>query len=62
MGREEVRSKGRKEKTGTDGNRKAVASESGRVSGVRVSFILFIFCFCTVLGRFCATESRVGWG
>lgn len=45
MGREGVRSKRRKEKTGTDGNRKVVASESGRVSGVRVSFILFIFLF-----------------
>lgn len=43
MGREGVRSKRRKEKTGTDGNRKVGASEGGRVSGVRVSFILFIY-------------------
>lgn len=46
MGREEVRSKGRKEKTGTDGNRKAVASESGRVSGVSLlHFIYFLFLY-----------------
>lgn len=46
MGREEVRSKRRKEKTGTDGNRKAVASESGRVSGVSLLHLFFVFVPC----------------
>lgn len=61
MGREGVRSKRRKEKPGTDGNKKVGAGESRRVVELEPPSFYLFFCFCTILGRFCATENRVVW-
>lgn len=41
--------------------RSGLVRVEGSVESESPSFYLF-FCFCTILGRFCATESRVGWG